>query len=121
KETTLYDQIKYSGSPDSFAWVLPIRGVAKGGISADLVFAALSSQTQTTLLQPPQNCPAPPQCYQAENAAFGAATPTASKDASGVNVLKQETVGPYETVQLESKVPTALSDWLGGHGYNIPD
>src|SRR5262252_3354978 len=28
KQTTLYDQIKYSGSPKDFAWVLPISGLA---------------------------------------------------------------------------------------------
>lgn len=29
-ETTLYDQIRYQGSPESFAWVLP-SGRSEGG------------------------------------------------------------------------------------------
>ncbi len=121
-ETTLYDQIQYSGSPDSFAWVLPIRGEAKVGLSADIVFQALDQTTTTSILPPPRNCPTPPVCYNESSAKAGA--PQASGGASldnGVTVLKEETVGPYETVQLSAKSPGALGDWLKGHGYNIPD
>jgi len=34
-QTTLYDQIEYSGSPSSFAWVLPIHGTVTVGLRAD--------------------------------------------------------------------------------------
>ena len=39
-QTTLYDQINYSGSPSSFAWVLPIKGAVTVGLSADVLFQA---------------------------------------------------------------------------------
>lgn len=128
KETTLYDQIRYSGSPSSFAWVLPIRGEVKVGLSADAVFSLIDQNTQTYWSPPPMNCPAPPTCpsrygYGEEDTAPSAAG-GASADAgtaNSVDVLKQETVGPYETVQLKSTSPTALTDWLTSHGYNIPD
>ena len=38
QQTTLYDQIRYSGSPASFAWVLPIHGTVDVGLSADVLF-----------------------------------------------------------------------------------
>jgi hypothetical protein len=37
-----------------------------------------------------------------------------------VTVVAQETVGPYETVQLSSQDAGALQGWLLSHGYNIP-
>ncbi|HEY1960183.1 MAG TPA: DUF2330 domain-containing protein [Polyangiaceae bacterium] len=116
-QTTLYDQIEYSGSPDSFAWVLPIAGTATVGLSADVVFDALQTLTQTTIYAPATNCPPPP-----SNCAFGgaAADAGAAFEDAGVTVLKQEVVGPYETVQLASSDPQALDNWLTGHGYTVP-
>jgi MYXO-CTERM domain-containing protein len=123
KETTLYDQIRYSGNPASFAWVLPIRGTPKVGISADEVFAAIDQQTQSQFINPPANCPAPPVCPSEDRGSADASTlvPMAAADGgAAVNVLQQETVGPYETVTLESTNATALHDWLVDRGYNIP-
>ena len=60
QQTTLYDQIKYTGNPKEFAWVLPINGSAKVGLSADLVFATIGSMTQTSVSAPPMNCPTQP-------------------------------------------------------------
>src|SRR5215469_6487769 len=34
QQTTLYDMIKYTGSPASFAWVLPIHGAVTIGLSS---------------------------------------------------------------------------------------
>jgi MYXO-CTERM domain-containing protein len=116
-QTTLYDQIRYSGSPDSFAWVLPIAGTVTVGLSADVVFDVLDSLTQTTVYAPPANCPPPPpNCVQ--KAGFGLDAGTAGD--AGVQVLKQEVVGPYETVQLSTSDPQALDTWLTSHGYDIP-
>src|SRR4029077_2357283 len=58
-QTTLYDQIQYSGSPESFAWVLPVQGQVTVGLRSGLVFQALDQATQTTILAPPRPpCPA---------------------------------------------------------------
>jgi hypothetical protein len=92
------------------------------GLSADIVFASLDSATQTTIESP--NLPACPSCSCAE---FG--TPTATNGGSGsssgggetgVTVISQSVVGPYDTVQLQSTNPTALSDWLTANGFAIP-
>jgi Uncharacterized protein conserved in bacteria (DUF2330) len=118
QQTTLYDQIRYQGSPSSFAWVLPIKGTVNVGISSDAVFAVLDNQTSVQVQPPPINCPPPPNCDQQRGGAVSA--PTAAEDSnSGVTVLKQETVGPYETVQLRSSDPNALGNWLTSHGYSV--
>ncbi|MEO6573650.1 MAG: DUF2330 domain-containing protein, partial [Polyangiaceae bacterium] len=114
--------IRYSGSPSSFAWVLPISGTATVGLSADVVFATLDGLTQSQVIQPPLNCPPPPDdcsSRNAPNASFGAGGAEDSADA-GVAVTKTEVVGPYETVQLHSTSGQALNDWLTSHGYAIP-
>ena len=86
EQSTLYDQIKYSGNPSSFAWVLPISGTVDVGLSADIVFQALDGMTQTQITPPPQNCPPPPDC-SFQNASAGEASPRSPGD--GVTVTKR--------------------------------
>jgi MYXO-CTERM domain-containing protein len=122
-QTTLYDQISYSGSPSTFAWVLPIKGTVTVGLSADVMFQVINQFTTTTVEAPPTNCPPPPTCG---GGGFAAAAPgeangaTEDKGAT-VTVTAQQQVGPYETVQLHSNDGSALNDWLTAHGYSIPD
>jgi MYXO-CTERM domain-containing protein len=122
-QTTLYDQIEYTGSPADFAWVLPIKGTVTVGVSSDALFAAMDQQTQTTILAPP--LPPCPVCTNTK--AFGSALPPGAAELSGgddgggsVTVLSQSVVGPYEQVQLQSTDPAALTNWLASHGYTIP-
>ena len=120
-QSTLYDQIKYSGSPSNFAWVLPIRGTVQVGLSADVLFDSVAALTQTTIYPPPLNCPAPSCPAPPLNAAAGFAGGGASSGGGGdVQVLVSQNVGPYQTVQLRSTDGTALDNWLAQNGYNIP-
>lgn len=117
-QSTLYDQIKYTGAPASFAWVLPISGVVTVGLSADIVFSGLDQMTQTQINPPPLNCPpAPTGCRGALSANDSAA---GSSGSGGVSVIKREVVGPYETVQLQASDPDALKKWLSTNGFNVP-
>ena len=118
-QSTLYDQIKYSGSPSSFAWVLPISGTVQVGLSADIVFQALDGMTQTQISPPPQNCPPPPDCGFGGRNASASPSAGAAED-TGVTVTKREVVGPYETVQLKATSPGALAAWLATNGFNVP-
>jgi hypothetical protein len=115
-QSTLYDEIKYSGSPTTFAWVLPIRAAVTVGLSSEAVFSSLESETAPLIIAPLQ-CP---YCYCTGSSSGGSGGPgTAGADA-GVTVLSQETVGPYAAVQLQSTDPTALTNWLTINGYVIP-
>lgn len=122
QQSTLYDQIKYSGAPDSFAWVLPISGTVDVGLSADVVFGVLDQMTQTQIIPPPRNCPAPPDCgaRNAPSAGFGGSEDSSDAGAGGVTVTKREVVGPYETVQLKATDPTALETWLANNKFAVP-
>ena len=124
-QTTLYDQIQFTGSPSEFAWVLPIAGTVDIGLSADTLFGALHNLTAVAVQEPPRNCPAAPSCGYYEDE--GLAAPSAAKGGGedptdpGVQVIKKEVVGPYETVQLQSENANALNEWLAQNGYGISD
>ena len=121
-QSTLYDQIEYSGSPASFAWVLPIQGTVTVGLSADVLFDSIDALTATQIVAPSVNCPIPPNCnVRFAGASAGAGFADASAEALGaVTVLKQENVGPYATVQLHATDSSALNGWLTQNGFNIP-
>jgi len=123
-QTTLFDEIRYSGEPSSFAWVLPIKGTVTVGLSADIMFSTMETLTATTVNPPPTNCPPPPSCNSNFSLGAGGATEAPVAGDAGaahtVTVLSQAQVGPYETVQLKSNDGSALTNWLHSHGYNIP-
>src|SRR5580700_7275672 len=56
-QSTLYDQLEYSGSPANFAWVLPIHGTVDIGLSADVLFDSMDVLTETQIVPPVPNCP----------------------------------------------------------------
>jgi uncharacterized membrane protein YgcG len=118
-QTTLYDQINYSGSPSSFAWVLPIKGTVTVGLSADVMFQVVNQLTATEVESPPTNCSPPPFCANGARLA-GASASTETAASTGVTVTAQQQVGPYEAVQLHSSDGSALTSWLTQHGYDIP-
>jgi hypothetical protein len=124
-QSTLYDQIRYEGSPKNFAWVLPIHGTVEVGLSADVLFDSVDVLTETTIVPPEPNCPGPPSFCFFGGAGSGSSAPTAvgmggAPAPPSVTVTKQQNVGPYATVQLHSTDGSALSTWLMQNGYLIP-
>jgi hypothetical protein len=125
-QTTLYDQIAYSGSPSSFAWVLPIKGHVTVGLSSDILFETMDSLTATQVSEPSANCPSAPSCDDFPSAHGGGAEDAgAAGDAGGgggVTVTAQKQVGPYETVQLHSSDGNggSVNTWLLAHGFSVP-
>lgn len=116
EQTTLYDQISYTGEPAEFAWVLPIRGEVQVAVSSDALFATLEGLTQVVINSPSLNCNTG-SC----NGGVGGSSVDGSVGPGGVNVIAEQVVGPYETVQLTAEDPAALTAWLSEHGYNIPE
>ena len=119
-QSTLYDQIEYSGKPGSFAWVLPFAGDIEVGVSSDELFQVLDAQTQTTIIGPPTGCAGPPYCGSSGGPGFSSSS-SGAVSGGGVTVLHNEVVGPYETVQLKATDAGALEKWLGDHNYVLQD
>jgi hypothetical protein len=111
EKTTLWDQIEYSGEPESFAWVLPIQGQVEIGLSSDALFEQIEAVTAVQVVSPTVVCP-PPAC-PGQSSGFSASY-SATSGGGGVTVIAQQTVGPFETVQLSSSDPQALL--TGRHG-----
>ena len=127
-QTTLWDQVSYMGEPSSFAWVLPIKGIVDVGLSSDALFQNLEIVTQVNVSSPSINCDGPPICGDSSFGAGGAGGISSGFAATGtgggpppVTVTAQAVVGPYETVQLHSVDPAALTTWLTDHNFVIPD
>ncbi len=126
-QSTLYDQIRYQGTPEQFAWILPITAEVEVGLSSDALFGTIDAVTQTSVLEPPMNCPTRPSgCRSSGGCSSSEAT--AAFDSEGkaggapqVTVTKREVVGPYETVQIQSKDPQALTTWLKDNGFVLTE
>ncbi|HUH01439.1 MAG TPA: DUF2330 domain-containing protein [Kofleriaceae bacterium] len=120
-KTTLWDQIRYSGSPQDFVWVLPVPNetatieVAPAEFFDDLE-QGTAPQIQPPPLPPPPSCPPPP---GGDWGSSGGQDAAGSSDA-GVDVYREEVVGPYQTVLIGSDDPNALLAWLNTNGYNVP-
>jgi len=121
--TVLWDQIKYTGNPAEFGWVLPISPGAFIEESTDAWFETLEAATAVKVTSPPIKC------ANASGGGCGFATlGSSSADAKGsaegvlggVDVLHEGTVGPYKTATLASADGGALRTWLETHGYVVP-
>jgi hypothetical protein len=123
-QTTLYDQIEYSGNPSDFAWVLPIKSQVTLGVSSDLLFQTLDNLTAVDILAPPNPCPIPAFAFGgAGGSSSGGGSSGASGSSSGVTVITMQVVGPYQTVQLHPNTTSdtaALTTWLASNSYNVP-
>lgn len=131
EKSILWDQIRYSGDPEDFVWVLPVPSPDVDiAVADDLFFLELESQTAPTISPPPLpplDCPPPPEencgifgCDQAGGDGSGADY-AADAGAGDVDVYREEVVGPYETVVIGSEDPVALITWLNDHGYAVPE
>jgi MYXO-CTERM domain-containing protein len=118
-QSTLYDQIQYTGDPASFAWVLPYKGNIQIGVSSDILFEQLDTLTTVTVT-PPDYC----SCENGDSSGFSDSSSSGGVGGAGtgggVTVIAQMAVGPYDTVQLSSSDPNALTTWLTMNGYAIP-
>jgi hypothetical protein len=118
-QTVLWDQIKYQGNPNEFAWVLPVRSGAYIEASNDAWFAALDASTQP-IISGPAYRGGGYGCGLAGCSASGGGNASNGVPGDQVQILSQQVVGPYETVTLRSSNGEALTSWLTAHSFAIP-
>jgi hypothetical protein len=106
-----YVQINYTGSPDDFAWVLPVPSVPQITQADMATFTELDRLTTPVYIPPPA-----PDCLRPRVQA--AAAPSAASGA-GVTVLGGGVVGPFEYVVVTSPDPGEMVRWLRDNGYRI--
>jgi hypothetical protein len=148
-ETILWDQVRYTGAPDEFAWVLPVREGAKVELSRDEFIASLDAMTKTTVKGPTRVCTPPGGSPSSSNFSRGGDTESSgcgsssesdfaaaprSENASGggggfdaggenekVDVVSQEVIGPYQAVTLHAKNGEGITEWLTQAKFQIPE
>ena len=130
-QTVLWDQISYSGKPNDFAWVLPVKAGAQIQLSHDAWFAALDASTATVIYFQPPSCPGANREEEDNGGGFGCGSAVTANSTSfaaapddvdaSVTVVSQQVVGPYDAVTVRSSQGEALGDWLRANGYAVPE
>ena len=59
-ETILWDQMQFTGQPEEFAWIGPVRAGSQLELSDDAFFQSLESKTSVTVAGPVRSCYTPP-------------------------------------------------------------
>jgi len=126
RRTILWDQFAFSGRAEDFTWILPIRD----GLNARVELSDPRFIQALDNLSAPRVQPAPPvprrSCGGSGGLSFGGASRTAAAESSGttsppaVQVLLQQTLGPYAQATIRGEDPNAIRDWLRNNGYFIP-
>lgn len=122
KQTVLWDQIRYDGSPESWGWILPVKPGAVIELSTDAWFETLDAATTATVYAPPVSCNNGGSgfgCGCADAASAGAFD-EGTGSGGGVTVVHRGTVGPFSTVTLSTQTPGVLDDWLTNAGFVVP-
>ncbi|MBL8601027.1 MAG: DUF2330 domain-containing protein [Myxococcales bacterium] len=119
-ESILWDQFRYTGRPQDFSWILPVRGDVQVELASAAFFDRLDALTTVRLQAPPRRV-----CPRAARGVLASANDSAtgggagSADA-GVTVLQSAVVGPYQTVTIRADSNDALARWLRENGYAVP-
>lgn len=113
--------IQYVGDAKDFAWVVPVHGVPdlKVGSPQFFQYVQMMTRPQFNLNWTENSCWSNQRWFGAAEDATSA--PNASAGGTGVTVLAQGNVGPYDSAILGATDVNALSKWLNDNGYVLPD
>lgn len=113
-------QVQYVGAAEDFSWVVPVQGRPTVGVATNEVFSRLEPVTQARVqldLRDDETCRGlPVPLFSAPTAMLDGAPRS-----SGVNVVEEGTVGPYDYRILEATDAAELSAWLAENRYVLPD
>jgi hypothetical protein len=116
---TLLD-IRYQGDPRSFAWVIPVSGVAQKTEIIDLsVFELLDSLTEPVVEPACADAARAPDDAGAFDGDAGPPEFGGIGDPPDVEVLDRRVVGSYDIATLAATDAKALTIWLRDNGYRV--
>ncbi len=110
-------QIQYVGDAKQFSWVVPVHAKPALSVGSPQFFNYLDNVTSPRFQLD----------WQQSNACFGRGGVLAGAEdanagppqATGVTVVSQEQVGPYDAAILQATDAKALTDWLTQNGYDL--
>ncbi|MCC7108801.1 MAG: DUF2330 domain-containing protein, partial [Deltaproteobacteria bacterium] len=119
-------EVKYSGDPSAFSWIIPVSDTPSFvEVGSAATFQLLDAATRPSIVPPTQdfsNCESMP--------SFACAAPMASMDMAvpgaenrgGVDVTRYPNVGPYtDIVLVEGEDPTEVITFLNDNGYLVTE
>ncbi len=112
-------QIRYQGSAEDFAWVLPVPAAPEVGLGTAAFFTALGRSTRPTR-RVIGGVDGVCRDWACDQGPCGPGT-LCFEDTSdpGVEVDSQAELGPYEVAVLSADDPGALRRWLDDNGYRV--
>lgn len=124
----MHVQIAYEGPSEEFAWIVPVPDKPDLFLTTSALFTQLTQQSQprftlNRVFEGECRVPRIQAQRMSDGASYsdtgGVAAPSSPNDYE-VEVLREETVGPYQTVVLDAASVADLTGWLGANGYDIP-
>ena len=119
QQTTLWDQFRYSGRPAEFSWILPIRYTERLRIATatNEFMQLVDVATAPQVFAPTRPVAA---CNFGGRPVFAASADSSAPEMNGVQVLREQTVGPYEVRVIRGEDPMAMRNWLRENGFSVP-
>lgn len=124
---TAHVQIQYAGSPERFAWVVPVPSVPGVADSSEDAFIDLDDLTRLTIVPPPTIPCAQANsnggCVGGDSSASGAsfAFDESAAEDDGVTVYDHGFTDSYEFHVVGAEDTAALVTWLQDNDYNVSD
>ena len=122
QQTVLWDQVKYTGNPSEFAWVLPVRDGTRVELARNEWIETLDQATSVSVQGPDLFCGG-----GGSGVGCGSSDMSATAGSGGyandgnVQIVDQKVVGPYETVIVRSSSGEAIHEWLRINGFPVAD
>ncbi|MDH5676817.1 MAG: DUF2330 domain-containing protein [Myxococcales bacterium] len=129
-EVTAVIQIQYAGPAEQFAWLLPVPGKPTVSVSSNIAFQNLKQATDPRYqleVELEGECnPDEPIFPEAQLASTDGVSDPSAGGATGVTVIDEGSVGPYDyvTIELDPSLADAADvavDWLTINGYDVTD
>ncbi|MCA9547326.1 MAG: DUF2330 domain-containing protein, partial [Myxococcales bacterium] len=114
-------RLTWAGEPADFGWLLPVPRDAQLSLSSEELFQWLEARFAARFAVRNDYDESCADWLSSFDAGIGGGAFDGGVDGrSGVQVLAQEAVGPFESVLLAAEQAQELITWLEGHGYHAP-
>jgi hypothetical protein len=138
KTSTVHVEVRFSGAPEDFGWVLPLPAQPEVSVGTRYIFdrldQAAAPRFEVRSLVGNEGCSTPATASRSVGCGFASSDAAVAgggglggdgmglpNDQSGVQVLDADQVGPYNYTVLAAKEAGPLQKWLTDNGYEIPE
>lgn len=117
---TAHVQIQYQGAAKDFSWIVPTPTQPTLRVGTERLFQALRNTTRPTFQVEMERTDG--ECAQMDFAmsARAGGVPMAATAESGVTVVEERPVGPFDTAVLQANDSAVLKKWLTDNEYIVP-